>query len=399
VTVALGAGPWQPPAIAVAAEATLDGRPESSALAGHFYATIGALWERLESKRLELIAWREALRMQVGVAALSRAQAREEDLSRKRLSGLESNRIPDPAEFRGQLLNRLDGGIDEGAGRVLTSASDGLHAAIEQLRSEWKDGISSASTRAEVDARIAVIGESTASRIADVLEQTAEIVARELHDVTESLQAWAIGEIHTHYRLMRRLGAEALAPVASELTREDLERELLAVQPFEGAMEAFEKQRVGFGLGGVAAGAALGTLIAPGIGTAVGAVLGVFAGLLRGTDSLKQECVAKIDDCLNETERHARAQLQDKRSDLSRVIRVALDEALEEAFGRLNEAITRLMTVERRTIERERAKVVELGAARAALEECDERLARVVARASSAQCPTGSTGDQGWQRH
>jgi hypothetical protein len=203
-----------------------------------------------------------------------------------------------------------------------------------------------------------------------------------LHDATERLLAWAVQEIHAHYRLVRRLGEEALAPVASELTREDLERELLAGQPFDGAKAAFEKLRVGYGLGGVAAGAALGTLIAPGIGTAVGAVLGVFAGLLKGTDSLKQECLGKIDACLNEAESHARAQLQGKRSDLSRVIGVALDEGVEESLRQLDDAIRRLMMVERKAIERERTKLANLGEARIAYEACDERLARIVERAS-----------------
>jgi hypothetical protein len=181
---------------------------------------------------------------------------------------------------------------------------------------------------------------------------------------------------------VRRLGAEALAPVASELTREDLERELLAVQPVQGAMDAFEKQRVGYGLGGVAAGAVLGTLIAPGIGTAVGAVLGVLAGLLKGTESLKLECIAKIDSHLSDTEGHAHAQLQGKRPDLARIIRLVLDEALEDALGRLNDAITRLMTIELRAIETERAKLERLTATRHTLEECDRRLIGLVEMAS-----------------
>jgi hypothetical protein len=343
--------------------------------------------ERFEGERSVVVAWREALHMRAQVVELSKAQARQEEASRKRLSGLESKRIPDPAVFRQQLLDRVQGAIEEGADHVLATALDSLHAAIEGLRSEWKHQIASATSRAEIDAGIAVIDQSAAGRIAEALEQTAEIVARESHEVTERLQGWAIDEIHTHYQLVRRLGAEALAPVASELTREDLERELLAAQPFDGAKEAFEKQRVGYGLGGVAAGAALGTLIAPGIGTAVGAIIGVFAGLLKGTDSLKQECVTKIDLCLNESESHARAQLQGKRSDLSRVIRVALDEALEEALGRLSDAIARLMEVERRAIDRERTKLAEIGEARRALEACDERLARLVETASSARCP------------
>ena len=390
VAGALGAKVKRASCIMVAAEAVLDARPEWSAHADHFHATIGAMLERFEGERPVVVAWREALRMRAAVAEISRGQAREEESSRKRLSRLESKRIPDPGEFRQRLLDRLNGAIEEGADHVLETAIHGLHAGIGRLRSDWTERISSGTSRSEIDACVAIIDHSATGRIAEALEQTAEMVARESHNVTESLQAWAIEEIHTHYQLVRRLGAEALAPVASELTREDLERELLAAQPFEGAMEAFEKQRVGYGLGGVAAGAALGTLIAPGIGTAVGAILGVFAGLLKGTDSLKQECIAKIDGCLNETESHASAQLQGKRSDLSRVIRVALDEALEEALDRLSDAITRLMAVERRAIDRERAKLVDIGNARRALETCDERLARLVDTASSGRCPVHS---------
>ncbi len=375
---ALGASVGRAQCIAVAAAAALDEPPESSALADHFHTAIGAFRERFESEARVVIAWRDALRMRAGVAELARAQSREEESSRRRLSRLESERIPDPEEFRRRLLDGLQGAIEEGADQVLAAAIENLRAAIEGLRSEWRERIASGMSRAELDSCIAAIDESAAARVAEALEQTAERVARELHDATERLLAWAIQEIHAHYRLVRRLGEEALAPVASELTREDLERELLAGQPFDGAKAAFEKQRVGYGLGGVAAGAALGTLIAPGIGTAVGAVLGVLAGLLKGTDSLKQECLAKIDTCLNEAESHARAQLQGKRGDLSRVIRVALDEAVEESLRQLDDAIRRLMTVERKAIERERTKLAKLSDARRAHEACDERLARIM---------------------
>jgi hypothetical protein len=378
VAAALGPNAQHTPCVAVAAEATLQARPGSSPLADHFHATISALSSRLDGERPILLAWREAMRVRMGLAELSHAQAREEESCRTRLSKLESKRIPDPAEFRGRLLKRVDGAIEKGADDVLAAATQGLHTAIERLRAEWNVGISSCAARSDVEVCVAAINGSAAGRIAEALEQTAELVARELHDVTETLETWAIEEIHTHYRLMRRLGSEALAPVASELTREDLERELLAVQPFEGALDAFEKQRVGFGLGGAAAGAVLGTLIAPGIGTAVGAVLGVLAGLLKGTDSLKQECITKIEACLTDTESHARAQLQSKRPDLSRVIRVTLDEALDEALARLNDAIARLMAIERTAIDRERAKLEALTATRGTLEACDARLTRLV---------------------
>jgi len=378
VARALGPGLGPAPCIAIAAEAALETGRGSSRLAKHFRATIRALSARLDRDRPIILAWREAMRMRIGVTELLRAQTKEEASCRTRLSALEGKRIPEPEEFRGRLLGRVDGAIEKGTDDVLAAATRALHERIEGLRAEWREKISSSTARSDVDACVASINESAARRIEDALEQTAELVARELHDVTETLETWAIEEIHTHYRLVRRLGAEVLAPVASELTREDLERELRAVQPVGGALDAFEKERVGYGLGGVAACAALGTLILPGVGTAVGAVLGVLAGLLKGTDSLKQDCLTRVDAFLSDTENHARAQLQDRRPDLSRVIRVTLDEALREALGRLNEAIARLMAVERRTIDGERAKLEQLTAAHRTLEDCDVRLAALV---------------------
>jgi hypothetical protein len=386
---ALGPGSEQTPCVGVAAESGLDAGLGPPSLSEHCGQTIGRLLDGIRDERPVLLAWREAMRMRVGVAELAQARAREEQSRRKRLAALESQRITDPLEFRRRLLTRVEAAIEKCADDVLEGAMRSLHAAFDGLRAEWKESISSATTRSAVEARVAAINESAAQRIADVLEGTAEHVARELNDATETLETWALEEIRTHYQLVRRLGADVLAPVASELTREDLERELGGVQPVQGAMNAFEKQRVGYGLGGVAAGAVLGTLIAPGIGTAVGAVLGVLAGLLKGIDSLKQECIAKIDACLNDAESHASAQLHSKRPDLSRVIRVTLDEALEEALRQLNDAIVRLKDLERRAIDGERAKIDELTADRGALEACDARLVGVIEVATSKRSRAG----------
>ena len=362
------------PCVVVAAESAFAARP--NALAEQFVGAMGAWWERLDRERPALLALREGMRLRAGIAELAEAVAKERRSSQRRLATLEEKRFPEPAEFRRRLLDRVDGAIEKGADDVLAAAVARLEETMKHLRSEFVQQIESCTSRSELDTRIAALNETAGRRIADALEQTAEIVARELYDVTETLEVWAFEEIRTHYRLFQRLGAEALAPIASELTREDLE--LGSMQPFEAALETFEKQRVGYGLGGVAGGALIGTLIAPGIGTAVGAVIGVLAGLLKGTDSLKQECVAKIDACLTHAEGHARAQLKSKRPELARTILVTLDEALAEAFRRLNDAIERLRAVERRAMDGERAKIAEASAARDKLAECDERLARLL---------------------
>ncbi len=134
----LGPSAGRAQCIAVAAEAVLDESPESSALADQFHTAIGALRERFEAEAPVILAWRDALRMRAGVAELSRVQSREEESSRRRLSRLESERIPDPEEFRRRLLGGLQGAIEEGADQVLAAAIESLRAAIEGLRSEWR---------------------------------------------------------------------------------------------------------------------------------------------------------------------------------------------------------------------------------------------------------------------
>jgi hypothetical protein len=376
VVAVLGGNVARTPRMLLAAEAALEGSPEPSPLVEHGRTMLAGLSVWLDTERPLLLAWREAMRIRAGIADVLRDEEREEKVYRDRLARLEGNRIPNPDEFRSRLLKRVESAIEKGTDDVLALATQRLQGAVESLRTEWKGRIASCTARSEVEACVAAINESAPGRISEKLEETAELVASELHNVTETLETWAIDEIHTHYRLVRRLGAEALAPVASELTGDDLGPELLSVKPFAGAVDAFEKGRVGYGLGGVAAGAVLGSLILPGIGTAVGAFLGVFAGFLKGTEALKQECTARIDACLNDSVRNALAQLQGKRADLSRVIRVSLDEALDEALRKLGDAITRLMATERKAIDAERAKLDRLTSLRSALEESDRSLSR-----------------------
>jgi hypothetical protein len=379
IAESLGVEAEQLPCVVTAAEAALDNENRSPQ-SEHFRAMTGRLSHWLSDARPTILALREVMRMRAGAFELARAEANEEESCRKRLAALELKRIPDPVEFRGRLLGRVEGAIAKGADDVLAAASRRLHGEFETLREDWQRQITTCTGRGQIEACAKAINESAQQRIADALERTAEHVAHELQELSETLESWALDEIHAQYQLVRRLGVEVLSPVASELTRDDLAEELRAVQPAKGALDAFEKQRVGYGLGGVAAGAVLGTLIAPGIGTAVGAVLGVFAGLFKGVDSLKQECVDKVRACLDGAEKYAHAQLASKGPEFSRVVRITLDEALEGALGRLGDAIAHLMAVERNAIERERTKIESLSGARLALEECDTHLASLVAK-------------------
>jgi hypothetical protein len=170
---------------------------------------------------------------------------------------------------------------------------------------------------------------------------------------------------------------DGAAPVISDVTVEDLGD--LRAPPLGGAMDAFERTRVNIGIGGAAAGAVIGTLIVPGIGTAIGAIVGVLAGFLKTTDSLKQDCIAKLDACLADAESQVRTQLEARRPSLAGAIRSSLEEGIDASVQRLGTALDRMIDVEKRTLEKERAKRDQLGRVRKALEENEARITQLLA--------------------
>jgi hypothetical protein len=349
---------------------------------GSIATGLAAALERWLAARPLIFAARAAMRLEHCIGPLTRVRDDAEARHRKRLAALEGQRIPDPAQFRAGQMGRAHAAIEKAADDALRSAIEMLRASLAELRTEWTERITSCTDRSSVEACIRAIDEGATGRVDDILERTTDYVAGDLQNATDTIESWALEEMQARYQLVRKLGAEVLAPLASELTRGDLALGPRSA-PAEGALDAFERQRVGYGLGGVAAGAALGTLVLPGVGTAIGAFLGVFAGFLKGVDSLKQDCLAKIGACLVDAESHAIAQLESKRPDLSRTLHTTIDEGLGEALGRLEQSITRLMELERRAIATERAKLEDLDAARLALARSDVRLGRITEAAMS----------------
>lgn len=353
---------------------------------GSIATDVASAFARIHTVRSLVVAAGAAMRMERCIGPLARARDDAEVSHRKRLTALEGQRIPDPAQFRASQLARAHAAIEQGAHDAVRSATGMVRSWLAQLRTEWTEQVVACTDRSSVEACVRGINGSAPARIGDLLERTTDHVARDLQNTTEAIESWALEEMQARYQLVRRLGAECLTPLASELTREDLDLGPHSA-PVEGALDAFEKQRVGYGLGGVAAGAALGTLVLPGIGTAIGAFLGVFAGFLKGVDSLKQDCLAKIGACLRDVESHATAQLESKRPDLSRILRATIDDGLGEALERLEQAIARLMAVERRAIAAERTKLEQLDAARGVLVRSEQRLARIAEVAASRLLP------------
>ncbi len=345
--------------------------------------TFRGLLNLLERERVVVSGSSAAQAIVRNLPAIQEGATRADGFYASRLSALESQRIPAPPEFRARQLDRMEKAIDEGADDVIRAARTFLHDKLAAVRTEWKEAIDSASDRGEIATRAKTVNESAAARLALVLEQMSEHVASELWRVAETLETWAVEEIHARYQLARRgIEASVFAPVASSVTRDDFD-ELRALRPIVGPLETFERQRVVYGLGGTVAGAIVGTLAFPIVGTAIGAFVGVFAGFLKGTGSLKRDCIARLDAVLEATEKQVSGSLDGRKGDLARAIRASIDDALDQALEQLDQPIARLIAIERKAIESERTKRRELAELVLALKEAEVRLKELVALAQT----------------
>jgi hypothetical protein len=262
--------------------------------------------------------------------------------------------------------------VDDGARDVERATMDRWRASVAQAKQDWQRGVETCADRKEMEVFVQTINRTAPARLQTLVDDVGQYAVLELQRASETMQIWLLEEIHARYHVARRVedGDEpaAVIPEAIDLAP-------LARAPLQSALDKFETRRVGLGLGGVAAGAVLGTLIVPGIGTAIGAFVGVFAGFFKGLDSLKQECIERLDACLDDVEQSVAAQIEGRHASFADALRSSLDEALDQAMQRLEASIGRLMALERRVLESERRKREDLARLRAGLDEDVTRIA------------------------
>jgi hypothetical protein len=318
--------------------------------------------ERARAERPIVSCARVAMAVHRCVARVSEETGYAAATCEKRIHALESRRIPDPEEFRALQLSRAETAIEKGAQDVEMGTLLYWREKIASTKRAWRLDIAACSDRKEVAGFVERLNHTASAELQTRVDDTVGHAIADLQCTSETVQTWLLEELHARYHVARS-AQEGESPAA--VVGEAIDMPALGRTPLKSTLDQFETRRVDLGLGGAAAGAVVGTLIVPGIGTAIGAFVGVFAGLLKGIDSLKQECVARLDECLDEVERHVAAQIAGRRTSFEEALRASLHDALDHAIERRRDSINRLMALERKVLELEherRAKLVELRA-------------------------------------
>ena len=319
-----------------------------------------------------------AFRLRACIAQVAAARKNAEADHEKRLASLESQRIPHPDEFRAKQIKKSEPTIEKSADEIVAEARKKLAADIDAIEKDWVARLETARDLRAIESAIDDVNQRGKLRVLETLEAVSELVAREMQSHGETIERFALDEIQSSYRTQKRMRAESLAPVASEVTGEDLAEGVAKLVPIPDARPRFRRRRMRATVGGVVAGAALGAgtaaaihfWLAPGIG----AVIGALAFFVSPTSSLRRDALSRARAYTAEVARKSEANLAAKREDVVVGLRASLDEALAEALRRINDAITRLMTVEKNAIEAERATLANLAKTRGTLEDHDARL-------------------------
>ncbi len=370
--------------LAVAAEEAMRDGQAAEEGRRRFETDVAKLLLLLRQERaLILGAWSAGI-VRRCIGEVADAETRAELSYQKRITALEAQRIPEPDQFRAQQMRAFDPAILGAAERTIASTRDALHERIGLARVACAQQIAACKTRQELR-----------EVVPQLLEAILEGVARARHEIQRQLdthaerevrliEAQAFQALRERYQLLHDVTREAVLPVHIELPIEEQADAGPLGSKVDGAVKSFERLRVGFGVGGAAAGAAVGTLILPGLGTGAGALVGALAAFAKTLRALKTDCLSAVDECLANLEHPVAEQIAAAHPVVAAAIRDYLNQALEQAVARFGRWIAEPLEAERTAIEREREKLRELEALHEGLRQHDARLESMIRAAADA---------------
>ncbi len=373
----IGRAPEEVFSIAVAAEPALRRDFSGDLLARRFPGEVAKLFELLQAERDLVLGARAAAAVRYCIQRIAEAETTAEGKYRQRIAELEEHRLPDPGEFQARQLAKVEQAVRAHANAIAKRARDATSAGLDQLERNWVNAITACSSKDEVKALIARLGEDGQDAIAGVMRGVEQAVTQWSGDAIKQLEAPLLEELRERYRIVQKMTGSGMAIRFGGVRAGGATSATELQANVAGAVSNFESEQIAFGAGGAIAGAAIGTIIMPGIGTAIGAAIGALATYLKTLDSLKNDCLKELGKGLGDARQNLTQQLDSMGPDVQRTMREVLARALADAVTRFDSWIKQVMTEERRHIDQQREKLSHLIKSREALIMQDRTLAAV----------------------
>ena len=380
----MGRDPTTVLSIAVAAEEAFRGDPSADPARLRFETDVATLFTLLRYERALILGASSAGIVRRCIGSLAEAEARARALHRDRITALEAQRIPAPEQFYREHMASVEGAIAEKATSVLAYAPLVLKENADVVRVECKAKIAACKSKGDLRA--------LAPELSEIVRRGMSLTGDAVKSHLDAQADRAVGDLETsafqalreRYQLLHEIGrpADVRVLVHTQLTVPDSAGPLAA--KLSDAVRSFDRSRLGFGAGGVALGAGLGTLVLPGVGSLAGALVGGLATFARTLDALKRNFDAAVDEIIGDLARILTDQIAAAGPSVTIGLRTSLAGSLEHTLTRFARSIEEPIKEERAALESERAKLHELEALHGRLEQHDARLELLIKRATDA---------------
>jgi GTP-binding protein EngB required for normal cell division len=370
--------------VAVAAEEALREGAQAEPARRRFEAEIAKLFVLLRQERaLILGAWSAGI-VRRCIGGVAEAEKRAEHSYRERIAALEAQRIPGPDRFRTEQMDAAEPAVAAAAARVVAAGLDVMRGSAGLARVQCAQRIAACTTKEELRA----LAPQLTSAIVEALSRGREEVRAHL-DVqadraVRDIEVGAFQALRERYQLLHEVTRVSTSPTHVEAAIAEPGKTPDLAPAVDQAVRSFDRLRVGFGVGGAAAGAAVGTLILPGIGSAAGALFGALATFARTPGALRRDCTAVTNECIAGLERVHIESITSLEPAVAKTIRASLEQSIDEALSRFGRWIAEPLEAERAAIEGEREKLRHLQTLHERLQHHDARLESLMQAAADA---------------
>jgi GTP-binding protein EngB required for normal cell division len=370
--------------VAVAAEEALRESEHAGRSGRLFEAEVAKLFKLLRQERaLVLGSWSAGVVLRC-IGDVAQAEKRAEQSYLERIEALEAQRSPEPEQFRLELMARFEPTMKERATQVIASALSVLAEHAGLARVDCRQQVAACKTKDELRARAPQLATTIADKLAracrEVQTHLDEQTLRAAREVVEA----GFHSLRERYDLLHEVTRTSEIPIRLEVELGPPAQKVDLPVVFEQTLRSFHLTRVGFGLGGAAAGAVAGTLFLPGIGSAAGALVGAMASFAKTLGSAKGECAVITDECVARDSQEIAERVKEIEPRVAGALRASFGTALRQAIDRFARWIIEPIEAERAAIQRERDKLEHLKRHHGWLLTHDAQLASLIRAATSA---------------
>lgn len=286
--------------IAVAARAALSGTSDTHGLKEKFDSDLTQLFDLLSVERAMAVCAYAKVTTSKAITQVRTYESDARNIYQKKLQALESQRLPAIKDFIKKSMETEETAIIEVGKKISKDLQQVIENSFQQQIEKWKKDINKCESKAEVKELI--------GKTPSLLQASLKVIDNEIQLSTSKMvversvpieNRLATG-LRDKYRIVDSIaGGHAKDGVRRVNDISNTTDSLSVKNAMNSLVEGHQGAQVVMGAGGAALGAVIGSFIAPGIGTAVGAGIGALLGLFSSLDSIKSDCIKKIEETLN----------------------------------------------------------------------------------------------------